>query len=788
MADVGREVLDDLGWQVVVEHLARRCHTLRGQQVAEELMPDLERSVAVERIEAVAELRALAEDDVTMPFGGITDIESSAARAAKGGALHDEELVRVAAASRGLTRLWRVLRNHEDKTPRLASLASELSDLSGVFEPIDKAYGPDGRLADSASETLGRLRREVERLDRRLRGRMDAMLGELRAHLQDDYFTQRDDRFVVPVRVGARGKVPGIIHGTSQSGQTVFVEPSEIVDGGNKLKLAECAVADEEERIRAELSRHVEAGAEQLIAAADAATFLDLLCACASLADATESVAPVVSGEGLELMAARHPHLVLAAKPCVANDIHLSRRSILIVSGPNAGGKTVALKTAGLAVLMARAGLHVLAARGSRLAWFDSVLTDIGDAQSLEQDLSTFSGHLVNLNRFAREAGPGTLLLIDEICVGTEPEQGAALAQAVLEAFATTGMCGIVTTHYERLKVLAAEHESFSNASVGYDVSRMRPTYELHLDVAGSSGALIVARELGLSGAVIDRAESLLGSEKARVEELLIEVSAERERLSHRHEELEAAMAEAERERARAELAREEAKEAKKRAHERAHDGAVAALREARLELEKAKEGVKRRSSSLRDLDRSVDAAAKAVRENAPVREREIGRAADEAALVPGVAVLISTLGSRGKVLSEPARGQAHVQIGSMKMMVEVSDLRIIDDGSASKSKAKVRSSVQRAPAAQDGARRTPDATLDLRGARVDEALDAVERFIDESLLDERSAIYIIHGHGTGALRKAVRGHLKAHKVVSSHRPGEPSEGGDGVTVAVLEA
>jgi len=784
MAAISAKTLVDLGWQVVVEHLARRCRTGAGEAIARELTPDLDRETALVRIETVAEIRRLADDEVSLPFSGITDVEVPLARAAKGGVLGDEELLAVAATARGLARLRRVIEAHAELVPNLHDLAADLCDASEVYRHIDAAYREDGRLADHASESLGRLRREASRLGDRLRGRMDAMVGELESHLQDRYFTQRGDRFVVPVRVGARGRVPGIVHGTSQSGQTVFVEPAEIVDLGNQVKLAECAVADEEERIRGVLSRTVEAAAQPLRSGCDAATYLDLLAAGAALAADTRAVAPIIDdGTALDLKAARHPHLVLAGRPCVANDIRLDAGSILIVSGPNAGGKTVALKTAGLAVLMARAGLHVLAAPESRLGFFPSVLTDIGDAQSLEQDLSTFTGHLVNLRSFLAGGGPGVLLLIDEIAVGTEPEQGAALAQAVLEGLAAKGTCAIVTTHYERLKALAAEHAAFANASVGFDMSAMRPTFELHLGVPGSSGALIVARELGLDAQVIARAEALLGSEKARIEELLMEVSAERERLAVEHARLADAVAEAEREKARATVAREEALAAKRRAHESAHDEAVAALRQARSELERAREASRRRGGNLKEVEKRIDRAAREVREQGPRREAP-GTAPDVDALVPGTRVDVLSLGSRGEVLAAPERGVVQVQVGAMKTSVPIEQLRLVGGGAPSRASSSPRASVQRA--GDDSAVRSADATLDLRGARVDEALELVDRFIDSSLLAEREVLFLVHGHGSGALRKAIRKHLDGHKCVASHRSGQRSEGGDGVTVVAL--
>jgi DNA mismatch repair protein MutS2 len=786
MSAIGARTLADLGWSVITAQLARRCSTGRGSDVAAALEPELELGSASQQIAAIGELVALAEDDLRLHFGGITDIESAILRAAKGGVLSDEELVAVAGSARGYGRLYKTIGTHGDRVPVLAELAVDLSDMRTVYQPIVESYRDDGKLADHASDTLGGLRREVMRLRDRLRSRMDSIVGDVQEYLQDSYFTERGERFVVPVKVASRSRVAGIVHGTSQSGQTVFVEPAEIVDIGNQVKLAECAVADEEERIRSVLTRAVAEHADELVAAGDAATYLDLVNAGARLAIDTESSAPELGATDLALKAARHPHLVLAGKPCVANDIEVASGQVLVVSGPNAGGKTVALKTAGLAALMARAGLFILAAPGSTVPHFETVLTDVGDAQSLEHDLSTFTGHLTNLQSFLAQSTAATLLLIDEIAVGTEPEQGAALAQAVLEALAEGGTTAIVTTHYERLKELASGDPRFANASVGYDMQGMRPTFELHMGVPGSSGALIVARVLGLDSRVVERAEALLGDQRARVEELLMEVTTERDRLVEERERLEQATREAERERARAELARQEAKDAKRRAHEREHGDAVAALREARMELDKARQRAKKRNADMRAVERSIDAAAAKTRAHAPSKSAEPGDRLSAQDIEVGTRVHVPKLGQDGEVVTAPERGQVMVMVGVLKTTVAIDELERAH-GQVNKSNRKARRSAATRARDQASEGRSQNATLDLRGARVDEALDAVDRFIDDSLLAELPEIYIVHGHGTGALRKAVRSHVRAHKCVSSFRAGERNEGGDGVTVAVLD-
>jgi DNA mismatch repair protein MutS2 len=500
-----RDTLAQLGWDQILADLGRRCRTSAGAALAAGLdfLPDP--NLARERMAEIGEARDLASRGAGLPLGGITDVREPIGRAEKGAPLEPAELVAVGHTARGCDRLRRHLVSGRETAPRLAARADAIPDLGHVFHPILDAFDEAGRLVDHASDALGGLRKLQARaradLDRRARDLVDD--PRLADALQDRFYTQRDERCVLPVKVEARGRVRGIVHGTSQSGQTVFVEPEALVELGNQLVLAGHAVADEERRILALLSSYVADDGPALQGAIEVAARLDLLAAAADQAGALGAAAPVLEGDRIELTRARHPLMELGGRPCVPNDIRLARGSALVISGPNAGGKTVALKTTGLAVLMARAGLHVLAEGSSLLPWIERVASDIGDAQSLEKDLSTFSGHLLRVQAILMTAGPGSLVLFDELAVGTEPEQGAALAEAVLEALVERGASVIATTHYERLKVLAASDPRFANASVGFDFDAMAPTFELHLGVPGSSGALALARRLAVEPTVV---------------------------------------------------------------------------------------------------------------------------------------------------------------------------------------------------------------------------------------------------------------------------------------------
>jgi DNA mismatch repair protein MutS2 len=760
----------------------------------------------------VAEARRLNQLDRPLGFGGIEEISAALERAEKGSGLESDELLAVARTAQGCEKLRRHLTEHVQTAPTLAATTEGQPDLGHVFFPILESFGPDQRLADHASDELCTLRRAVARLKSRLEEQARGLVEDphLERYLQDRFYTQREERYVLPIKVEARSIVKGIVHGTSQSGHTLFVEPDSLVELNNQLKIAECEVADEERRVLRQLTGYVREESDALRRAAEVAFELDVIAAAAQLADELDAIEPTIDREGeFHLVAARHPLMVLSGRTCIANDIRLEAGTILVISGPNAGGKTVALKTAGLAALMVRAGLHVAAGTNSRVPWFDEIHTDIGDVQSIENELSTFSGHVLNLQRMLMLAGARTLLLIDELCAATEPEQGAALAQAVLENLAERRVPAIVTTHYERLKILAANDPRFANASVGFDLARMEPTFRLHLGVPGSSGAFAVARRLGMDEAVIARAGELLGDARLSVEQLMREISSQRELLAEEREQLAQACDAAERARDQAVARERSLREKEQKLHHEAHNEAVAALREARIELDRVRTAVKRRraDATVRDAERAVDAVARGVGEHAPAAGPLPGHPASESVLAPGTPVFIVPLKSKGTVASKPERGRVLVQVGSLRTSQAVSELRVLGGlqkvGSAGSSvvagaKAERKGkAVERnaggldlvvAPTEGRTSLRTPDATLDLRGQRVDDALVAVDRFLDQSMLSARDVVFVIHGHGTGALRDAVREYLRRHPSVSELRAGEPGEGGDGVTVAWLDA
>jgi DNA mismatch repair protein MutS2 len=440
---------------------------------------------------------------------------------------------------------------------------------------------------------------------------------------------------------------------------------------------------------------------------------------------------------------------------------------------------------------MARAGLHIPAGPGSRAPWYRTVRTDIGDEQSLERNLSTFSAHLLRLREFLEDAGADALFLLDELAVGTDPEQGAALAQAVLEELAARGAQALVTTHYERLKALAPQDPRFVNASFGLDLERMVPTFHLNVGLPGSSGAVTLARRLGLPDGITARAEALLGDRRTGVEELLEAVADERRRLDEERSGAARERREAEGERREAESARRAAETRLREIRKGAHDEATAALRRARDEVDRLRAALKRPAADPATARARLGELAGEVARLAPEAPAPPGAPAAEEDLVPGAPVWVSSLGARGQVVSRQD-GRVTVQVGPLRSTVEVGDVRIVEPARAARAPAPVRRPAAPRPAApateEDDLTpmRTVDNTLDLRGARVDEALAEVDRFVDDALLAERDVVFLVHGHGTGALKSAIREHLKLHAAVARFRAGTQREGGDGVTVIWL--
>jgi DNA mismatch repair protein MutS2 len=714
-------------------------------------------------------------------------------RAGKGGVLAPLELREVASLARAAARTRASLSTRAGDLPRLFALATPLSDLAWLSEDIESAIEPSGAISDRATPALAALRDRSRGLHRAMKTEVEALLGdeEMARHLRDRYFTIRNERYVLPVLASARSQVPGIVHNASQSGQTLFVEPEGMVELGNELAIANAMASEEEERILGELSEAVGERSTALTRDLEVLSALDLLEAEARLASDLDAAAPeiVEPADGFALCDLRHPLLVLQGKRVVASDVRLDPpQRALVVSGPNGGGKTVAITAVGLSALMLRAGLPVSAGRGSRLPFFDRVRAAVDERGDLARDLSTFTAHLTAVRSIGEDSGPGSLALVDEIAADTDPREGAALAAAILEDLIGRGALVLVTTHLDELKALALTDSRFANARVGFDAARLVPTFELHLGSPGSSSAIEVARRVGMPESVVARARAALSGHGGSLSQALRALEDEQALLEAQKRSLER-----ERESTRA---REEAARKREEAAFRAEREAAARVaRDLAAEVEAAREEVRRVLSGLqsaptvrkateaaRQLDEWAGAMAKASKVAASHAETA-AEVEPGAALEPGTRVRVASLGQEGEI-AEVTGGEALVRLGALRIRRPLSDLLPLR-GKAKPAPAFARDPGERLKAAAE-ARPAPiaaaDRRLDVRGMRVEELLREVDLFLDRLFAEGAPDCLVLHGHGTGALKQALRDHLGASPYVAEYRPGDDHEGGDAAT------
>lgn len=773
--------LASLGWPSVLAALAARTRTPMGARAVAEL-PLLSHAPAVRQGYAlVAEIQALADTQEHVPVGEVPDLVEAVDQAGRGMTLSRDDLRRTGwglAALQGL-RVW--VDRHHAVAPLLTRLTWPIVVDAGLVEILRASFDPTGALSADCYPELGALRGRIQALQSRIRATLDELLRDesVIERLQDRYVTERNGRYVLPVKANARRGF-GISHGTSQSGETVFVEPAVVVEIHNDLREAEAALEREELQILQSLSRQVGVHARVLLEGLAAATEVDLWCARQRLGADWDGQVPTV-GEGGVLTArnARHPLLALAGH-VIPNDLALTEVApALVLTGPNAGGKTVALKTLGLFALLCRACIPIPSREPTRVDVFDPIVAEIGDQQSVEEGLSTFSAHLLALKHALDGVGPRALVLIDEIAVGTDPAQGAALARAVVEALLDGGARVAVTTHYPELK--AVEDRRFAVAAAQFEEGR--PTFRLVAGAPGASLPLAVARRLGMPEFVLERANAVLDSSAralaGRLERLDEEARAlrvEREAWERRNVEAEAQARQlAERERRLKERADREVAEATARFRERMKEqeaavrGWVAALQ--------ADPSLKRANEVLQQV-RAATVIPSEPEPPAPAPD-----------LAPGARVRLRGLGTVGTVRSVNG-SRVELDMGALRTWVDGRELELVSHRATRHEDRRQRAREREEPAPPeryDGAVvRVETNTCDLRGMRVDDALTAVEGFLNQQSSAGFRVSYLLHGHGTGALKQALRTWLPSAPLVRRWRPADGSEGGDAFTVVEL--
>jgi len=763
----------------IIEVLSRHTVTPMGRERALRLLPASHLDEMRERLAVVGEAVALVAE-AEIPVRGGRDLTPYLAHAASGGSLEPTDLLEVLQTLEVIRHLHGHVRGRRSRAPRLAEIADRLTPLPEIEAQIERALDTQGRIKDDASPELRRLRTEQRDLERRLRTSLDAIVhGEAHArYLQEPIITTRGDRYVVPVKAEHRAQFPGIVHDSSASGATLFMEPLSLVPLGNRRRELAAAEREEIRRILQRLSALIAQAAPALRQSRDAMAEIDLAAAGAALAAALRAAPPAVSADGvLRLRGARHPLLVLTrgADSVVPIDIELGGAfTTLVITGPNTGGKTVALKTAGLLVLMAQAGLHIPADDGSQVTAFAQVHADIGDEQSIEQNLSTFSSHLTAIVEILRRVEPPALVLLDEVGAGTDPTEGVALARAIILTLYRRGLYTAVTTHYNELKMLASGEHGIENGSVEFDGETLRPTYRLRIGLPGRSNALIIAERLGLAPEIVADARAQLAPEQVAIERVLEDLTRDRQAAEH--------------DRAEAALARQAAEDAEQRwatEADRLRAERRRLLAEARRASEAIVEETRRRLDAVLAEVRAAGSEAAVQRARAHLREVLEALPPAEPAPVPGPlldrvepgqAVFVAPLGRAGVVRAAPdARDEVEVEVGAVRTRVPRSALR----------------GVEPIPQRPDEMVQTPDVpavapSLSVRGATVDDALLEVDRYLDEAVRARLPQVSVIHGKGTGRLRRALHDFLRGHPHVRQFRLGERGEGDEGATVITL--
>ncbi len=789
---VAERTLERLEWSQLVTRLAGHTRTPRAR-LRLELQPgslfEATATGARERLAETGEARAILAEDEIPPISGVREIEPFLERLSKDGLLSGAELVAIGTSLNATHETIRFLHARSERAPTLAALSDALVELRDLADEIAGALEGDGEVRDQASRELAAARREVRELTGSAKERVERMLRqpEIRSILQDDYYTIRGDRFVLPVRADFRGRMDGIVHDASSSGTTVFIEPQALVELNNRLKEAELTVLRETRRVLQALSHQAAPVAADLSANLELLAEIDLAFARGRLALEQEAVAPILDEGGVfDLPLLRHP--LLPPEESVPNDVRLgSGYHVLVISGPNAGGKTVAMKAVALATLMARAGLHVPAAPGARIGDVSRVLADIGDEQDIRQSLSTFSAHMANLSRIVDEADHQSLVVLDEIGVGTDPGEGAALAQAVLEALADRGARVITTTHYNLLKEMADVDQRFENASVEFDERTLAPTYRLKLGTPGSSSATAVASRMGMPQSVLDRANALLEREDRQLDRLLTELSAHRASLERERREAQELREEGEaaRDQYRAKLERLQERRDKlfdsmrtelDGSFQQAHAEVASVIRE--LQRKGSAQEAARAREKLLALESKAREVESQQRERAPEPEAPKVAALDWNRARPGDAVAVPG-GRNGTLQSLPdRRGRVTVQVGGARLTLRADQV----GGASSPEKSARTLHIQATPPPASGG-----SSVDVRGLRVDEALSRVEKALDDATRSGLPALSIVHGIGKGALQGAIREHLARLPHVHGFEAGDPEAGGQGVTLARLE-
>jgi DNA mismatch repair protein MutS2 len=787
-----------LEFDKILERLASYTESADVKKRISEIAPYTDindaRAAQKETTEAMSTLLKLGSPPVNL---SVENVLGAARRAEQGGVLHSKELINISRLLHVARRMKSYIGEAAAECSVLREIADSIITAKQLEDKINSCIISENEIADDASPELNTIRRKIRNLNGKIKENLDSMIrsAHYKKFLQDPIVTMRSDRYVIPVKSEYRGEVSGIVHDTSASGATLFIEPMSVVNGNNEIRDLMNKEQQEIERILAELSALVAESSHTIFVDYKHVTNLDFIFCKGRLSLDMDANEPKLNDNGIiRYKKARHP--LIDKDKVVANDIMLGGDyDTLVVTGPNTGGKTVTLKTIGLFSIMAAAGLHIPAGETSEAAVFEHIFADIGDEQSIEQSLSTFSSHMVNIVSILKNIGNNSLALFDELGAGTDPTEGAALAIAILEFLRARGVTTVATTHYSELKLFALSTDGVENASCEFDVATLQPTYRLLIGVPGKSNAFAISRRLGLDERVIDRANDILSDEDIKFEDVITDLEQSRARARKEADEAAREKRELKDLRRQVENDRIKLKENKSRILEEAR-------REAKILVMDAKEEA---NGIIRDLEKmrqkgissaNLDKKTAAMRDKLKKKEDTIDQAMARAAkpkktyaeppknLKAGATVKIVDMNQEATVLKEPDKnGNVRVQAGIIKMDVHITNLKKVEEN---KSK-ELAEKYARSTRAFESKSKNVSTEIDVRGQNIEEAWMNVEKFLDDCYLAGISPVSVIHGKGTGVLRKGLQEYMRKHRYVKSFRNGRYGEGEDGVTIVELK-
>lgn len=788
---MARFAVKTLEFDKVKDMLAAKTATSLGKQAVAALRIESDFGKVKRLQEETAEALRILDEGKRFPFGGAYNITGEVKRAEIGSVLEPEDLLHILTTAAAIRQMKYFLEDEAELAPTLQDYAEELGFFTRLEKQIEGAIDEHGEVKDSASPKLSGLRTGIQIAKNRVKEKLDSILHDPnnQKYFQDAIVTMRGDRYVIPIKQEYKLNFPGVVHDQSGSGATLFIEPLVVVNLNNDIKRYVSEAKEEVERILRQLTANVGSEAAALLASLDTLTELDVICARAYLAQAQHAVRPqMLLGGKVEIHKGRHP--LLPAETVVPLDVELGDKfTMLLITGPNTGGKTVALKAVGIFALMAQTGMFIPAS-SAKLPVFRAVYADIGDEQSIEQSLSTFSGHMKNIIDILNEVQSGDLVLVDEICAGTDPNEGAALAMAILEHLYNNKVLTMVTTHYSELKTFAYGNEGMENASVEFDPVSLRPTYRLLMGVPGSSNAFNISRRLGLADEIVSQAGQLLNQEHVHMETVLQELEGQRRRYESGSKEIEELRFESEQLRNELAHAKQDFERRKNEMLRKAREQADDIYRRSRRESEAV---LKELRSMKADFDtKKLEAAAEAARkklnkqlsEDAPLPE---GTPLTAKAAKKGLNVFVTSLGKNG-VITDVGSSDVTVQVGILKMTVPASKCLVTKAQPVSSEPEGAKKRKKGGYAHQMFVLKSGSAKqeIDLRGMTLDEAIPAVDKAIDDALLAGIPQLRLIHGKGTGALRAGLTAYLETNRFVKKMEMAALEAGGSGATVIDL--